>query len=461
MDEKRHPGYQKRTGVRLLNINREILRLSLPAIVSNITVPLLGICDTAISGHLGSELYLAAIAVGSMMLNVIFWLFGFLRMGTTGLTATAFGRQDDAEVCKVFARAFFLGIFIGGILTALQRPILGVMLAVINPEPEVASLVREYFLICIWEAPSLLATMAISGWFVGMQSTAVPMAIAISVNVINIIVSFLLVFCAGLGFVGVAIGTVSANWAGLAIGLWAAVRFRRGKKLWCPLRDVVKGSDIRRFFSVNANLFFRSMCITAVSLGVTAAGARLGAMTLAVNAVLMQFFTFFSFFMDGFAFSAEALTGRWYGARDYAMARRGIRALLGWALGVALLFTLLYCAGSGWAASMLTDEAAVREGVREMRVWIWLLPLASVWAFIYDGFYVGITDTGKMLLATLSASVIFFIVAFVRIGDGGLSIETVSNHYLWGAFIAYLLLRGVILASMWRRELSRALARVP
>lgn len=430
----------------------------MPAIVSNITVPLLGLCDTAISGHLGSELYLAAIAVGSMMLNVVFWLFGFLRMGTTGLTATAYGRGDEAEVRRIFTRSLALGLAIGLTLLALSYPLLEVLFAVISPEPEVAELVKQYFLVCMLEAPSLLATMAVSGWFVGMQSTVWPMVIAISVNVINIAISFILVFGVGLGFKGVAIGTVSANWIGFAIALIAAWRFRRGKGLWCRWRDIFMRNELKRFFTVNVNLFFRSACIIAVSLGVTAAGSRLGAHTLAVNAVMMQFFTFFSFFMDGFSFSAEALIGKSHGRKDLYDTRRYVRALLLWTTGVAAVFVVFYMFGSGLVTDMLTDEEAVRKSVHEMNMWLWLIPCCSAWAFIYDGFYIGITETGKMRNATFAASAAFFLFAFLKISGGHLEIGVSSNHAVWFAFISYLLLRGVILAAMWPKELRRSMA---
>lgn len=438
-----------------LNLNKEILRLSIPAIVSNITVPLLGLCDTAISGHLGSELFLAAIAVGSMMLNVVFWLFGFLRMGTTGMTASAFGATDDREISKVFSRALALGFLIGVALIVMRRPVLWLMMEIIRPDGEVAELVGNYFLICVWEAPSLLATMAVSGWFVGMQSTTWPMFIAISVNVINIIASCVLVFGLHLGFEGVAIGTVSANWIGFAIAVFAALRFRKGKRLLCPVRELVSGGDIRRFFTVNANLFFRSFCIISVSLGMTAAGARLGAATLAVNAVMMQFFTLFSFFMDGFAFSAEAIVGRYFGAMDIGMVRKSVVALMKLTAFVAIVFTILYIFGSGPLTDVMTDEQSVRTGVDDMALWIWLIPGISVWAFIYDGLYIGITGTGKMLLATLSASVIFFVVLSLGIGEVSTS-PPFSNKVLWSAFILYLMLRGLILALLWPRELQSA-----
>lgn len=446
------------THIQNTNIDREILRLSIPAIVSNITVPLLGLCDTAISGHLGSEMYLAAIAVGSMMLNVVFWLFGFLRMGTTGITANAFGSGDEGEIRKVFTRSVALGFMIGVALVLLQVPLFAVLGKVVGAEEDVTDLVRSYFSICIWEAPSMLATMAISGWFVGMQSTVYPMVIAISVNVINIIASLTYVYGFGMGFVGIAYGTLTANWAGFAVALLSVVCFRKGKRIFSSIADVFKGGGLKDYFSVNVNLFFRSFCITAVSLGVTAAGARLGALTLAVNAVLMQFFTLFSFFMDGFAFSAEALVGRSVGGKDSGLLRKSVRHILLWGLGMALVFTAVYVFGYVGITDLLTDENDVRRGVAAMRIWIWLIPIVSVWAFIYDGFYVGITSTGKMLCATLLATLAFFLISFLHISGGKVEIAVESNSFLWSAFLCYLFLRGAVLSLMWPASQGEAIS---
>lgn len=427
-----------------MKLNREILRLSVPSIISNVSVPLLGLCDTGISGHLGSELYLAAIAVGSMMLNVVFWLFGFLRMGTAGLTAGAYGAGKEDKVRGVFTRSFVLAIAIGMILITLQDPLLRVLLLFIQPEAEVRGLVENYFKICILEAPALLGIMTMSGWFVGMQSTVWPMAIAIGVNVVNMIVSILLVFHFDMGFIGVAWGTMTSNWFGLAAGLVIMSRFSSRGRFW-NWRALREWKEISKFFSVNLNLFLRSFCIIAVSLGVTAAGARLGALTLAVNAVLMQFFTLFSFFVDGFAFSGEALVGRFWGAGNESMVRNSVRALTGWSVGIGVIFTAIYYFGSGWIAGMLTDEQIVREGVGEMKIWIVIIPLVSVWAFIYDGVYIGAMATLRMFCSTLVASIVFYIVVF-----GPWESRLMSNQVLWAAFLCYLGLRGLILLFLWK-----------
>ena len=434
-------------------IDKDILKLSFPAIVSNITVPLLGLCDTAISGHLGSEIYLAAIAVGSVMMNVVFWLFGFLRAGTTGLTATAYGANDENALRQVFSRALGLALIGGLVIIIMQVPLMNLLLLVIHAEPEVSGYVARYFSISIWGAPAILGVMAISGWFVGMQSTVYPMAIAIAVNLINIGLSFLLVFGMHVGFEGVAWGTLFANWIGLIIAYVCAVRFRKGKRLWCLLKDIIRGGGLGKFFSVNSNLFIRSACIISVSLGVASAGARLGALTLAVNVIVMQLFQFFSFFMDGFAFSAEALVGKYSGAKEKGNLRLTVSALLKWTLGMALVFTLLYSIGCVAISTVLTDQPEVWTGIAGLRIWIGLIPIVSAWAFIYDGFYIGVTCTRKMMVATIISTIVFYIIAFLHYDGEGISLCVVDNKSLWTAFLCYLLLRGVILASQWRGTL--------
>lgn len=434
------------------SVNREILRLSIPAIVSNITVPLLGLFDTGISGHLGSEKFLAAIAVGSVMLNVVFWLFGFLRMGTTGLTATALGANNGEEIRKVFTRALAIAVISGVLLIILQYPVFKGLNLLIGGGEEIKELIEEYFLIRIWGAPALLATMVLSGWFVGMQSTVYPLIINVGMNIVNIVVSFLLVYPANMGFEGIAWGTTISNYAGLGIGAFCCLYFIKGQPLFCRWRNLMDGSGLGKFFSVNSNLFIRSMCIIGVTMGVTAAGGQLGVMTLAVNIIVMQFFQFFSFFMDGFAFSGEAMLGLYAGANNRQRFNLSRRALLLWTGGMALVFTLIYLFGLDTITMMLTDSDTVRHGVSEIALFVILIPGVSAWAFIYDGFYIGITKTRIMMFATIIATIAFFVIAFINPGDGQLSIQTRGNGAIWTAFLVYLGLRGLLLAIYWKNE---------
>ena len=428
-------------------LNREILRLSIPTIVSNITVPLLGICDTAISGHLGSELFLSSIAVASVMLNVVFWIFGFLRGGTTGLTANALGEGSEKDISKVLYRSLIIAGCAGGMLILLQIPVFKFLWMITGSDGEIKEYVKDYFEIRIWGSPALLATMAISGWFVGMQTTFYPMLIAILMNVINIGASCLLVFGYNAGFNGVAVGTLISNWLGLGISIICLLWFSKNISLKCSFSNLIKGSWLR-YFSVNGNLFLRSFFIICVTMGVTAAGARIGNLTLAVNAIIMQYFLFFSFFMDGFAFSGEAMIGLRKGERNYEMLDKSVKRLLQWTLGTGVIFSLIYLCASGLITGLLTDSESVREGVNQMNVWIILIPVVSCWAFIYDGFYIGITDTYNMMISALIGGALFFGVLCLNYFDIDLTED--RNNIIWLAFLIYLLARGVYLATLWR-----------
>ncbi len=431
-----------------MNLNREILRLSVPAIVSNVTVPLLGLCDTAISGHLGSEIFLGAIAVGSLMINVLFRLFAFLRMGTTGLTASAFGASDAAAMRDAFSRSLFLGLAIGFGMVIFQKALLSSMLWLVGADRQVSAVAAEYFNICIWMAPPQMAVMAISGWFVGMQSTLRAMIVAIAINVINIAASFVLVFPMAYGFRGVAVGTLAANWLGFLLALILAWRMAPEGGLWCGWKRLFHGGGLSRFFSVNTDLFIRSAAIMAVTMAVTAYSARLGAVALAANAVMQQFFHFFSFFMDGYAFTGEALVGRYAGAKDDGMLRRSVKYLLWWSAGIALLFFLIYMVGWQPVTALLTDDMPVRKFVAEYHIWILLIPPVTVAAFIYDGFFIGVTRTRAMLVATLVASAVFFAATLPFVRGDSLA-PAFTNNLLWFSFLAYLLVRGGSLAAVW------------
>lgn len=432
-------------------LDRAIMRLALPAIVTNVTVPLLALCDTAVCGHLGETRALGAIAVGGMMINVAYWLFGFLRMGTTGLGATAYGAGDSRGMGLVFWRSLLLGLLLGGALMVCRGPLCGMLLEVAGATPDVSDMAARYYSICICGAPALLGTMAVTGWMIGMQSTVLPMLVAVAGNIVNIGLSLWFVFGLGLGFPGVAWGTLGAQWFGLMLALALALRMRGGT-VWPGWIAIVSGEGLARYFSVNSNLFFRSMCIMAVSMAVTSVGARLGTVTLAANAVMMQFFIFFSYCMDGFAFAGEALTGRYAGAGEMPMVRRSVRRLLLWSLAMAVGFLLVYAVGWDMIASLITDRAEVQAEVVRYRWAVLLIPPLSVGAFIYDGFYIGLTETAMLLRATLAAAALFFIVLGISAWSSGTGLPV--NGMLWTAFLGYLLVRGAVLSVALPRTLS-------
>lgn len=294
--------------------DRAILRLALPAIASNITVPLLGLCDTAITGHLGSEIYLAAVAAGGTIFNVILWLCGFLRMGTTGLTAEALGSQKKGATNIIFWRSVSLAAILGLLVIIIREPLLDLFMGIISPGEETSKAASLYFSICAWGIPPLLITLSINGWFIGMQDTMRPMLISISMNLFNVAASLIAVYGINAGFAGVAYGTLTANWAGLILATSVVFAYSKKVSLKPDLKRIIRGGGYGKFFRVSTDLFLRSACIMGVSLSVTAIGARMGDLTMAVNTIMLQFFLFFSYFMDGFSFAGEALIGKNAGA---------------------------------------------------------------------------------------------------------------------------------------------------
>ena len=431
--------------IQLNNGNKKILQIAIPSIVSNITVPLLGLIDVTIVGHLGSAAYIGAIAVGGMLFNIIYWIFGFLRMGTSGMTSQAYGRHDLNEVTRLLLRSVGVGLFIAFTLLALQYPIERTAFTFIQTTEEVEHLASLYFYICIWGAPAVLGLYSFAGWYIGMQNSRFPMYIAIAVNIINIVCSLCFVFVLGMKVEGVALGTVVAEWSGLAMALllW---RKRYG---WLRSRIVLRNSlqsvAMRRFFAVNRDIFLRTVCLIAVTTFFTSTGARQGDTILAVNTLLMQLFTLFSYIMDGFAYAAEALAGRYIGACDLKQLRHAVRNLFGWGVGMSLLFTLLYGVGGKNFLSLLTNDQQVIRVAGDYYYWVLAIPLAGFSAFLWDGILIGATATRQMLWAMAVAAEAFFLIYYCFAGG-------TDNHILWLAFLVYLSLRG-ILQTLWGQRI--------
>ena len=427
-------------------MNKRILQLAVPSIISNITVPLLGLVDVAIVGHIGDAAYIGAIAVGSMLFNVIYWLFGFLRMGTSGMTSQALGRRDLAEVLRLLVRSLSIGVGIGVLFFVLQKWLIGCGLWAMSPEADVVELARRYCYVCIWGAPAVLGLYGFTGWFIGMQNTRIPMMVSLTQNVVNIIASLLLVFVGGMTVEGVALGTVIAQWWGFLMAcLFYRICYRRLSK-YDYRRHLFAAEPLKQFFSLNKDIFLRTLCLVAVNLFFTAAGSRESTIVLAVNTLLMTLFTIFSYFMDGFAYAAEALSGKYYGARNMGAFREVVRRTMGFGAVVAVGFTLLYIVGGENFLSLLTSDKQVIAASGEYFWWAVLIPLSGMSAFVFDGIFVGITQSKSMLSSTAVSSASFFGLFF------GLH-PFLGNHALWLAFILYLLLRGLVLFVIYRKKL--------
>lgn len=419
--------------------DRQILHIALPSIVSNITVPLLGLIDVSIVGHLGAASYIGAIAVGGMLFNMIYWLFGFLRMGTGGLTAQAYGRHDLQEVTRILLRSLSISLLLALALLLLQYPIRNIAFMCMDTSEEVRQLATLYFHICIWGAPATLGLYGFTGWYIGMQNSRFPMFIAITQNIVNIAASLFFVFVLKMKVEGVALGTLVAQYAGLGMACLLWLAYYRPLRKYLRQKALFDRTEMKSFFQVNRDIFFRTLCLIAVTVFFTSTGAAYGDVVLAVNALLMQLFTLFSYFMDGFAYAGEALTGKYIGAKDNQSLRLTIRHLFKWGIALSLLFTLLYGAGGKSFLGLLTNDTSVISASEEYIYWVLAIPLAGFSAFLLDGICIGATATHLMLRSMLVASASFFLLYY------GLH-DTLGNHALWMAFIVYLALRGIVQA---------------
>ena len=417
--------------------NREILRLALPAIVTNITVPLLGLVDTTITGHLGKTAYIGAVSVGATLFNMIYWNFGFLRMGTSGQTAQAYGRNDHEGMANALFRSLFFSFLFSAAIWLLQWPITRLAFLLRKTTPDVEENALRYFRICIWGAPAILGMYSLKGWFIGMQNTRFPMVIAISINVVNILTSLGLVYGLGWKVEGVAYGTLAAQYTGLAmgVGLWCW----KYRQYWSYLnfKGAMVKKELKGFFKLNGSIFLRTLCLNAVMSFFTFAGASQGEVLLAVNVLLMQLFNLFSYFTDGFAYAGEALVGKYKGAKDQAGIDESVRLIFRWGWGLTAVFTLLYLTGAEPFLRLLTDQEDVRHAATDYYYWIVLVPVAGFSAFLWDGIMVGATAIKPMITATFSASVIFFLLYFSLH-------QWLGNHALWLAFLCYLATRGLV-----------------
>lgn len=427
-------------------INKRILRIAIPSIISNITVPLLGLIDVTIVGHLGAAAYIGAIAVGGMMFNIIYWIFGFLRMGTSGMTSQAYGRHDLDEVTRLLLRSVGVGLAIALCLLALQYPISRLAFIFIQTTDEVEQLATLYFRICIWGAPAMLGLYGFAGWFIGMQNSRFPMYIAITQNVVNIAASLSFVYLLHFKVEGVALGTLIAQYAGLLMAVLLWLRYYGGLKKHIDWRSVLQKQAMLRFFQVNRDIFLRTLCLVIVTLFFTSAGAAQGEVVLAVNTLLMQLFTLFSYIMDGFAYSGEALAGKYIGAGNRQALHRTVRQLFAWGIGLSAAFTLLYFLGGKAFLGLLTNEASVIGEAGNYFYWVLAIPLAGFAAFLWDGVFIGATATRQMFYSMLVASACFFLVYY--------SLHPwMGNHALWLAFIIYLSLRGIVQTALSRKIL--------
>ena len=452
-------------------INKDILKLAIPSILANITVPLVGMVDIAVAGHLDASAatMIGGIAIGSMLFDLLYWNFGFLRVGTGGLAAQAYGRGDRRECTRILSRALGISLASALVLIAIQWIFVKAAFLVVDCTPEVRDLASQYFYIRIWAAPATLSLMALKGWFIGMQDSVSPMITDLTVNGMNVLMSVILSLgfsvggfhYEGMGFGGVAAGTVVAQYSGLAVALaLLLVKYRRNTLVHMERRDfstLFKGGETRRFFVMNADLFVRSLCFIAIYIGFTVISARYGDVLLAVSSIMMKLLMIFSYFTDGFAYAGEALTGRYIGAGDRPMVRTAVKWTFIWSMGIALIFMAIYHFAGVPMLKLMTSDATVVEASRDYLPWLLLMPVAGCAAFTWDGVYIGATASRQMRDSMLWAVVAFAAVWFAGIlllgafAADSQSYDNLAMHILMAAYFAHLLARTIYLTAGYRK----------
>ena len=431
-------------------LNREILRLSVPSILANISVPLVGFVDTAISGHLfgvSAAAAIGAVSVGSMFLSLLYWNFAFLRAGTGGLTAQAYGAGDDRTAAKMLWRGLGVALGVAIALLALQLPFLKLATLVTHASAEVTSLAQDYFLVRIWAAPATLSLQVFSGWFVGEQDSISSMWKDLVVNGVNIAAS--IVLSKRIGFNGIALGTVIAQYCGLLFCIAvAALKYRRLLSSFpiSELKHAFTRDELLPYLKMNGNLFVRSLCFMVIYLGYTLIAARLGDQLLACSSVMMQLLMLFSYFTDGFAYAGEALTGRFIGAGDRPMMHRSVRYVFVWSMTIACLFIGLYHLGGVPVLRLLTDDASVVAACSRYLWWLLIMPPLGCAAFTWDGIFLGAACTRPV-----RDSMIVAMLSFLAVWFAGELLFQPSMDLLLAAYFAHLAARTIWLSACWKK----------
>ncbi|MCR5645850.1 MAG: MATE family efflux transporter [Bacteroidales bacterium] len=426
-------------------LNRSILRLAIPNIISNITVPLLGLVDMMLMGHLDSVVYIGAIGLGGTIFSVMYSIFSFMRAGTTGFTAQAYGADDHQEISYAFYRSMCIALIATLLVLSLQRPIEWIAMQLLNGSDEVLRYTSEYFRVRIWAAPAVLSLYTFNGWYIGMQNTTIPMTIAILINVVNIGLSVLFVNVFHMGVAGVALGTVIAQYTGLLTAIVFMLAKYRRYLVRIQKAVLLQADKLKRFFRVNTDFMIRSILLVLTIAFFTNQSAKLGDDILAVNMILMQFFYIFSYFTDGFAYAGEALVGRFTGARDQENLKRTIRYLFWWGLGLTLPFTILYWAFPETFIHLISDQPGVVEQARPYYIYMVLIPVITFAAFLWDGIYIGATAAREIRNTMLIASLLVFLPAWFFL------MPMYGNHGLWIAFLLFMVARGVSMTVMAKR----------
>lgn len=430
-------------------MHKKIVSLTIPNIITNLSVPLLGLVDTALMGNLESEAYLGAIGLGSMIFNFVFWGFGFLRMGTTGFTAQAHGKQGFAESFYTLIRALTVAILGAVLLISFQYLIAELSFYLIEGSQKVENLAQSYFYIRIYAAPATISIYALSGWFLGMQNAKIPMVIALTVNLANIAFNLFFIKVLHMTSDGVALGTVIAQYLGLIVGLLMYLKHYRSFNQYWNISTIFQNTALLKFFKVNQDIFIRTMALLLTFSFFQAESARFGDTILAVNTVLLQFTTLLAFGIDGLAYAAEALVGKYIGAKDKKSLLKVTKLLFIWAMLFASLFSLSYFLFFDTIIQFLTNNPVVIQATQAFLVWIVIAPLINTPCFIWDGIYIGATASKTMRNNMILATFFCFLPTYY------LTVDTLENHALWLALSIFMSVRSLGLTLLAKKVIFK------
>jgi len=430
-------------------MNKEILRLAIPNVLTNITIPLLGMVDVYLMGHLESIHYLGGVALGSALFNLLYWAFAFLRMSISGLAAQSYGRVDNEEMAIVMQRGALIAAAGSLLLITFQMPLADLGLSILEGSPEVKDQARRYFAIRIWDAPASIMLFVFYGWYLGMQNSVYPMVIALTVNIVNIILSFVLVRLFGMDVDGVALGSVLAQYVGLILALILFFKKYRWIIPYFTRKLSILLTNMSNFLSVSTNIFIRTLFVILVFTFFTSKSAGIGDITLAANSVLLQYMLLFSYFLDGYGYAAEALIGKLFGARNRLKLSYSVHMLLRWGLGFAIVFSAAYLILGETLLSLFTRQTEIIETGKQYLLWVVMMPLVSFLTYIFDGVFIGIGGSVQMRRSVVIAAVFFFFLPFYIL------FPYLGNHAMWLSMFLFMVVRSLYLTISYPRIIKR------
>ncbi len=416
---------------------KQILKLAIPNILTNLSVPLLSSVDTAVVGHLDKISYLGAIAIGSMIFNFIYWGFGFLRMGTTGMTAIGYGKQNKAETASISGRAMIIAILAGLLLILLRTPINDLSFYIVSASPEVEKYASQYFYIRIFAAPATLAIYVFHGWFLGMQNAKYPLVLLVTVNLLNIFFNLLFIYHFGMKSDGVAWGTLVAQYSGLLLAVFLYMKKYSEQLKFLEWKRVFHIAELKRFFKINTDIFLRTLALIFTLSFFTAESARFGDDILAANTILLQLWIFLSYAVDGFAFAGESLVGKYKGEKNSEMLKRIVKKIFFSGFIIAIFFTIIYLIGNKQLLYLFTNDKAVVELAVTYFLWTALTPIINSISFLWDGIYIGATATAPMRNTMIFSAVFIFLPTYYLLRN------SLGNEALWLAMVLFMVARAI------------------